>query len=193
MVATSKVNRFDRAVNAILSNWQVAPLVKINNGFPINVTTGTDLSLIDVNKDRPNLVSGQPVYLPSHLFINSATEADEGYLNPAAFVSPPTAAGCTTLTGCSALGTFGNLERNAYPGPHQVQFDAEISRYFPIHENVKLNFRIEAFNVLNHPIFSNPNAGFSSNGLTAAGSFGLISGTTGEGARVFQGAVKIIF
>ncbi|HTZ73016.1 MAG TPA: carboxypeptidase-like regulatory domain-containing protein [Candidatus Aquilonibacter sp.] len=193
VVATSSVKRFDRAVNSILSDWEVAPLIRVNNGFPINVTTGTDLSLIDVNKDRPDRVAGVPVYLPSHLFINSATEADEGYLNPAAFVTPPTLAGCTSLTGCSALNTFGTLGKNAFPGPNQFQFDAEISRYFPIHENVKLDFRLEAYNVLNHPVFANPNAAFSSNGLTAGGSFGLISGTTGEGARVFQGALKLIF
>jgi hypothetical protein len=194
VVATSRVKRFDRPVNAILSNWEFAPLVHLNTGAPINVTSGTDISLIDVNKDRPDLLPGASVYLPSHAFHNSANEADEGYLNPAAFETVLTAAGCTTTTPtCPAWGTFGNLEKNAFHGPFQVQFDAEISRYFPIHENVKLNFRVEAFNVLNHPVFGNPNATFSSSGLGPSGTFGLISGTTGEGARVFQGALKIIF
>jgi hypothetical protein len=195
IVATSRVKRFNRVVNAILSDWQAAPLFHANTGSPINITTGVDISLIDVNKDRPNLIAGQPVYLPSHPFINSATEADEGYLNPAAFQTVLAAAGCTkaTLNGCPAYGTFGTLGRNAFHGLSQFQFDGEISRYFPIHESVKLNLRLEAFNVLNHPVFANPNAGLSSDGVTSAASFGLISGTTGEGARVFQGAVKIIF
>jgi hypothetical protein len=197
LVTTSHVKRFDRVANAILSDWEVAPLVRVNSGPPVNVTTGVDTSLIDVNKDRPDRVAGVPVYVPSHAFHNTA--ADEGYLNPAAFETVAAAAGCTSITAsssvpyCPALGTFGNLERNSVNAPRQYQFDAEISRYFPIHENVKLNFRVEAFNVLNHPVFGNPSAGFSSNGVTAGGSFGLISSTAGEGPRVFQGALKILF
>jgi hypothetical protein len=191
LVATSRVKRLDRVANAVLSNWEFAPLVHIQSGSPLNVTAGSDLSLIDVNKDRPDLVPGVPVYLPSHAFHNVATEADEGYLNPAAFESVPTAAGCASLTPCSALGTFGDVGKNAFHGLTSYQFDAEISRYFPIHENVKLNFRVEAFNVLNHPNFSNPNAAFSSNGLTPAATFGLISGSSA--ARVFQGSLKILF
>lgn len=197
IVATSRVKRFDRPVNAILSNWEFAPLVHIQSGSPFNVTSGSDLSLIDVNSDRPDLVAGQPVYLPSHLFINSPTEADEGYLNPAAFETVANAAGCTSVTAsstvpyCPALGTFGTIGRNAFHGLRSYQFDAEISRYFPIHENVKLDFRVEAFNVLNHPNFNNPSAAFSSNGLTPSTSFGLISGSSA--ARVFQGSLKLLF
>ena len=56
---------------------------------------------------------------------------------------------------------------------------------------MKLNFRVEAFNVLNHPNFNNPNAAFSSDGVKAASAFGLISGS--GAARVFQGSLKIIF
>ena len=205
IVSTSHVKRFDRVFNAILSNWEVAPLFHIQSGAPITVMAGSDISLIDVNKDRPDLIPGVDPYLPSHAFHNKADIADEGYLNPAAFQTVPTAAGCTSVTAsttvpyCPALGTFGNVGKNSFHAPSSFQFDAEISRYFPIHENVKLNFRVEAFNVLNHPNFGNaPNGtpaatttSFSSNGLTAASSFGLIGSSTS--ARVFQGALKIIF
>jgi hypothetical protein len=193
LVTTSKVKRLDRIANAILTDWEFAPLLHIQSGAPLNVTAGSDISLIDVNKDRPDRVAGVPVYLPSHAFHNVATEADEGYLNPAAFESVPTAAGCTILTGCAALGTFGDIGKNAFHGLTSYQFDAEISRSFPIRESIKLNLRLEAFNVFNHPNFGNPNAAFSSNGLTPASSFGFISSTTGEGARVFQLSGKIIF
>lgn len=199
LVATSRVKRLDRVGNAILSDWEFAPLFHVQSGSPVNVTSGADISLIDVNKDRPDLVAGTPVYLPSHAFHNKSDAADEGYLNPLAFETVAQAAGCTTITPtaaaptyCSALGTFGTLERNSVNGPHQFSFDAEISRYFPIHENIKLNFRLEAFNVLNHPNFGNPNAGLTGDGVTRSASFGLISSTTGN-ARLFQGSVKILF
>ena len=194
VVATSSVKRFDHLLNAVLSNWEIAPLIKLNTGGPVNVGSGTDISLIDVNKDRPDLIPGVSPYLPSHEFHNKSDAADEGYLNPNAFETVLTAAGCTTTAPtCAGWGTFGNLSRNAFHGPRQFQFDAEISRYFPIHENVKLNLRLEAFNVLNHPVFGNPNATFSSTGVGPSGTFGLISSTTASGARVFQGALKIIF
>jgi hypothetical protein len=67
------------------------------------------------------------------------------------------------------------------------QFDAQVSRVFPVRDRLKVDLRLEAFNVLNHPSFSNP----SSSGPTG-GSFGEISNTT-IGARIFQGGVKLSF
>ena len=68
-----------------------------------------------------------------------------------------------------------------------THLDAQISRIFPVREGIKVDLRLEAFNVLNHPSFSNP----SSSG-PAGSSFGEISNTT-IGARVFQGGFKVIF
>jgi hypothetical protein len=53
-------------------------------------------------------------------------------------------------------GTYGNISRNAFRGIPSYQVDAQISRIFPIHERLNLDLRLEAFNVLNHPNFSNP-------------------------------------
>jgi hypothetical protein len=67
------------------------------------------------------------------------------------------------------------------------QFDSQISRIFPVTEKLNLDFRLEAFNVLNHPSFSNP-----SSGNPSSSTFGEITGTS-IGARVFQGGLKVIF
>jgi hypothetical protein len=85
------------------------------------------------------------------------------------------------------LGTYGNEGRNDINGPMAFQFDSQISRLFPVTEKANLDLRIEAFNVLNHPSFSNPG---SSN--PSSGAFGEITGTS-IGARVFQGGLKLIF
>jgi hypothetical protein len=125
----------------------------------------------------------------------STTEANRGYLNPAAFCSnSPAARPCDFPV---TPGTFGDLGRNAVNGPMFFQFDAQVSRIWAIGERFKLDSRLEAFNVLNHPNFANP--GSSNPGGTT---FGTITSTAGGtslanipalAARVFQGSLKVIF
>jgi hypothetical protein len=167
--------QLNRLNSLVLNNWEFAPLVHIISGAPFTVTAGQDNSLTDVGNDRPNLVPGVPVYL--HTARKSASgAANRGYLNPAAFSQIPT----------SAFGTYGNISRNSFRGPTAYQFDAQVSRIFPIYERLNATFRLEAFNVLNHPNFSTPAAGLTSS------TFGQISSQS-NAARVFQGSVKLIF
>jgi hypothetical protein len=184
----------------LLNNWEFAPLVHIVSGAPFTVTAGVDNSFTAGNNDRPNLVPGVPVYL--HQAVRSGTgQANRGYLNPAAFAQ--VTAGCPTpispLT-CTGYGTFGNVGRNSFRGPTAYQFDAQISRIFPIHESLNATFRLEAFNVLNHPNLNVPTGtttGIPGNttggaGVMTSSTFGQISTTTNQ-ARVFQGSIKLNF
>jgi hypothetical protein len=50
----------------------------------------------------------------------------------------------------------GNLGRNALRGFGLAQWDFSVHRDFAIHESLKLQFRAEMFNVLNHPNFGPP-------------------------------------
>ena len=165
-----------RIAALLINNWEFAPATHIVSGAPINVTAGVDNSLTDVGNDRPNLVPGVPVYL--HQANRSGTgQTNRGYLNPAAFSQIPS----------SAFGTYGNVGRNAFRGPAAYQFDAQISRLFPIYERLTTTVRLEAFNVLNHPNFSNP-----ATNLNTSSSFGQISAQS-NAARVFQGSLKFSF
>jgi hypothetical protein len=120
-----------------------------------------------------------------HIPIRSGTGSiSRAYLNPAAFAQV-CQTGATPLT-CSAYGTYGNISRNSFRGTPNYQFDAQVSRIFPIHERLNMTLRLEAFNVFNHPNFSTPSAGLTSS------TFGQIS-STANSARVFQGSVKFIF
>src|SRR5262249_40568313 len=60
--------------------------------------------------------------------------------NPGRFVAP---------TGL----TFGNAGRNAMTNPRRTNFDVALSKFFPLSESRAFEFRIEAFNVLNHSQF----------------------------------------
>jgi hypothetical protein len=172
-----------RYANLLLNGWEFSPLAHILSGAPFTVTSGQDNSYTDIGLDRPNQIPGVPVYI--HVANRSGTgSANRGYLNPKAFaqVCP---SGATPLT-CSAYGTYGNVGRNSFRGLPSYQFDAQISRIFPIHERLNMTLRLESFNVLNHPNFGTPSSGLTSS------TFGQIS-STANSARVFQGSVKFNF
>ena len=160
----------------------------------INVTSGQDNSLTNINNDRPNLVSGVSPYAKVK-FMSAPGEANREYLNPAAFVQI-TNPSCNTGTngayvanGCAVLGTYGNIGRNAFRTPPYFQLDSQISRMFPIREKLNIVARLEAFNVLNHPNF-----GLSTPVVLTSSTFGQVSATaSGNAARVFQGSLKISF
>jgi Carboxypeptidase regulatory-like domain len=189
VIVTKSQFQLPRVEALLLNNWEFAPLVHIISGAPFTVTSGQDNSLTDVGNDRPNLVSGVPVYI--HIANRSGSGAvNRGYLNPAAFSQIPT----------SAFGGYGNLGRNTFRGLPAYQVDAQISRIFPIYERLNMTLRLEAFNMLNHP---NLNAPTGTSTGTAAGqtggagvltssTFGQLSSTSNQ-ARVFQGSVKFVF
>jgi len=144
-----------------------------------------DISFTGNGGDRPNLVPGVPIYNYTKILSDpSSNYSDRSYLNQNAFVAN------------TVPGTQGTVSRNSFSNPIYFQNDAQISRIFPIHEKLNLYFRLDAFNVINHPSFTSGNNGANvSNAVaTFAGSgskFGEITSATG--ARVFQGAVKVFF
>jgi hypothetical protein len=156
----------------IVNNWEIAPVVVAMDGAPLTVTSGVDNSLTNVGLDRPNFVNPGALY--THAKILSGPSVNAKYINSSAFAQ-------------NATGTFGDSGRNAYRGPKYLQTDMALSRFFPLHDSLKLDFRLEAFNLLNHPDFSAP----SSASLTSS-TFGEVTGTS-YGARIFQGAIKLIF
>jgi Carboxypeptidase regulatory-like domain len=173
-------------VGYVVNNWQLAPLIRVVSGTAFTVTQGVDESVTGNGGDRPNLVPGVPIYNETKILSDPAggnIYSTRSYLNQNAF------------TPNTVLGTQGTVGRNTFSNPVYFQNDAEISRIFPIHERYKLDLRMEAYNVLNHPSFSSGNnGGSSSNGVVTftGGNFGEITGTS-VGGRVFQGAIKVLF
>lgn len=129
LVAISTVNG-NAWARRLLSNWQIAPLFHVSSGQPLTVTTGKDQSLTGLNTDRPVQVLSDPY------------QENQGmqWINPAAFTP-------------NALGTYGNVGRNALRGPGSVNIDAALSRIFKITERFSLEGRAEAFNAINHTNF----------------------------------------
>jgi hypothetical protein len=84
-----------------------------------------------------------------------------------------------------AAGTFGTQKRNSLRNPGVWFMDFGVRKNFLITETHRLQFRVEAFNMLNHPNWGGANADFNSS------SFGLI--TSKSGSRQVQIALKYIF
>lgn len=156
----------NRVLNGIIGRWQIGSIVAYQTGFPITVFTGTDQSNSGGGNDRPNATGVDPV-LPR------GQQTTERFFNSAAFVTQP-------------FGTFGNVGRNTLIGPRIFTWDASAHKDFRFTERQYLQFRWEAFNVLNHPNWSNPNTTRSSNG------FGTIGGTR-TNMRQMQLALKYVF
>ncbi len=190
VVAKSGFSLPNRLERLVVNDWEIAPLIHITSGAPLNVVAGQDNSLTAVGNDRPNLVPGVSPYAKV-AFRKGSGAANREYLNPAAFAQVTAPCG-TNLNGCATLGTYGNVRRNSFRTPPFLQFDSQISRIFPIHERLSLDLRLEAFNVLNHPDFALGSIGANQN-LTSS-TFGQVGQTvTGTTAREFQGSVKVSF
>jgi len=80
---------------------------------------------------------------------------------------------------------FGDLGRNAFRAPGFEQLDFSADKTFQIHEQIRMQFRSEFFNILNHTNFGIPNT------QTTSSSFGTIRST--YPARQIQFALKLLF
>ncbi len=187
----------------LLSGWTLNGILSVQTGQPVNVNYlfEGDFNGSGEYFGRPDLV-GNPT---------AGRQLPDTFLNAAAFAVP-----CTwdATAGACVPGTqhFGNLGRNAFTGPTFKQFDFSIAKNTQLWERVSMQWRIDFFNVFNHPNFSNPllpgfAVDFLNGSLPAANGRGIgsipITATPdvgsgnpylgGGGARNLQLAVKFQF
>ena len=154
-----------RVLKGALGGWQISGITSIRTGRPFTVTSGRDNSLTGVGRDRPNVV-GDP-HLPGDR-PKSAKIAQ--YFNTAAFAQ-------------NAQGTFGNAGRNILRAPGLTDFSFALMKFFNLSENLRLQFRAEAFNAFNNVNFNAPASNLN------AGTFGRL--TAAGDSRVYQAAMKL--
>ena len=138
-----------RAAKAILGGWAVDGLVRVSSAPPINVTAEGISPVFGPYTTQADIVPGQPYWIPD------PTQPAGRTLNPAAFSSPP-------------AGMTGDFPRNGLRSPYSInQTDLAVRRQFSLTERVKLDVRVEYFNVFNHPMFGisgslcNPDSNYS--------------------------------
>lgn len=156
-IPAPKTNPF---TNAILRAWSTESIIQARSAPPVNVYDGVFSSINNGRVQiRPDLASGVPLYLDGQqypggkAFNNTVDPGRPGCIGP--FCAPPS----DPNTGRPLR--QGNLGRNALRGFGATQWDLAIHRDFLIHESLKLQFRAELFNVLNHPNFGQPKGNIS--------------------------------
>jgi hypothetical protein len=134
--------------------------------FSINLSAARDVANIGLvngnNLERPNL-SGKP---------NTGPKTPQEWFNASVFSIP-------------GQFTFGNTPRNNVIGPSFVDLDASLQKEETLRESVKLQFRFDIFNVLNHPNFNLPGRIFGSSNFATI--------TSAQDPRELQFALKLMF
>jgi Carboxypeptidase regulatory-like domain/TonB dependent receptor len=175
--------------NAIAGGWTIQPIVAIHSGFPFEVSNSGG-TFGQYNAFRAFLVPGDT---PAQARLSHRTAAE--WYNATAFCSTQTLYGvapqCPQVTAPGngipgALAWQGNFRRNTLIGPPTFQNDLSAIKNFHVHESITGQFRAEAFNITNHPIFANPNA------TETSATAGTITSTAADN-RDLQFALKFMF
>lgn len=169
--------RMGMTAHAFLGNWSIQGIFGARTALPFDVLATDPQFITDprfIATARANLVPGVPLFLYGSSF-PGGKEA-----NAAAF------------TGLETGQLQGNLGRNTLRGFGLVQFDFSLNRRFNIKEKAAFEFRVEAFNIFNHPNFANP-SGFTN--FLGAPNFGqspsMFGTSLGGGSN--QGGINPLF
>jgi len=168
-----------KGVQAIVAkDWQINGIYSYATGLPFTVTNSKQQTNIGGGADRPNA-------LPQGSFTQNLNE----WFDTSAFRMQP-------------FGTAGHEGRNQFFSPPSFRTDVSVFKDFAIRESLKLQFRVEAFNVTNSPSFAPPTVrankwvGSGPNAVPSSvgNNFGKITATNAfYTPRDIQFALKLLF
>jgi hypothetical protein len=158
-------------VSWLLSRWEIAGSVQRQSGSPLSIVGNTSLSQFGYPIVRANYVFGQNVY---GTYSGSFNPATDHYLNPSAFVNPPS----------FQMGDTGRV-LNWVRGPGLNSEALSLQKKFPLTERLNTVLRADVTDPLNIVRWSNPNTSITS------ASYGLISGS--QPGRIIQLSLSLQF
>jgi hypothetical protein len=173
---TLPLERLFRRSSRWTQGWALSGITHASTGFPVTLSMSTDNSLQGSN---PNGVNNRyfdlPDVLSGPLNINRHPQNGQPYFNTALFVA-------------NALGTPGDASRRYFSGPGSFNTDLALLKSVPLTETNAVQFRLETFNVFNHPQFFGP---ASVNGNFNSPAFGKVEQAAPP--RLMQVAIKYTF
>jgi len=189
-------------VDYVVGGWQISNTTNWSSGLPWTPSIQNCGAVSDTGPCRPDRVSGS--------FHMGAGSLDKIHHTITYFNPLPTIADITTLTngtdvcalkassgpfalpGCGMIGNFG---RNSFYGPSGFYSDLSVSKRFRIYERLMAQFRMDAFNIFNHPVYAF-SANNGANGCVdcQGGNNGKITGLEGGTTmRQLQFAIRFDF
>jgi hypothetical protein len=158
-------------VQGLLGGWKTSWNMVIQSGeFFTPTFSGVDTANVAVFGGRPDRIG-------SGKLTRSTGQTINNWFNLNAFKIP----GCPdSQPQCSDpvdVGRFGNSGYDILRGPRLFNFDFALMKDFPIKESLKLQFRVNMVNALNHPNFYQPDANIT-DGPYPQGTAGVLGGTT---------------
>ncbi len=155
----------DGIASALAGGWELSSLLGAQTGTPLFFSASSTALNAPGTTQTPNQVA------PFHKLHQIGV--GHPWFDTTAFARPASVNG---------LPTQGNVGKNVFSGPGQLQFNASIFRSFTIREGISFQFRLDALNALNHPTFANPSTDMTSS------SFGQVTSVTGSSAAGNNGA-----
>ena len=191
----------DAFSRAALQGWSLESIVQARSASSVNVYIPAFSQLLDSASTvvRPDVVAGIPLYL-----------SGDSYPGGRALNSTPGAAPTGCGGGVASIGPFcpppldgrgfpirqGNLGRNALRGFGATQWDFAVHREFAAGESLKVQFRAEVFNLLNHPNFGPPSPLLNFGPVTGFPRFGQATEMLGRalsGGNLAGGALDSLY
>ena len=187
-VASYKVDlRFEelfRHANRLTEDWSLSGTTRFSTGLPVTLYDDSDNSLLGtLGNGINNYLLDTPNYGGGPLDINTNPRNGRPAFNTSAIT--PEGRGAN---GQLVLGVLGDASRRFFYGPGISNFDMTLSKRLQVTESKSFEFRLEAFNVLNHAQFYGP---ASVDGEVNDGNFGQI--VSAAAPRLVQLATKFTF
>lgn len=162
--------------NQIFKGWSISGIVTYQSGLPFSITDSTSGGAFGQTGGGTASFSGSCGSIESAYTQGSLQDRLNHYLNPACFrTASLVSSGAAGATG------FGDVPRNSFRGPFQQNWDFSVLKNFRIKESHEIRFRMDVFNLWNHPVFGFPSAV----NIGTASTFGQIT-TTVVPARLIQ-------
>jgi hypothetical protein len=161
----------------IIGGWQLNSIFYAQGGFPITPLVGANRSG-NGDSRQPDRVSMNPNFQGDPILGVEAFKKTGRYFDPNAFIRP-------------LAGTFGDLGRGRFRGPSLWNLDMSLFKSIPINEQWRVQFRAEAFNILNHANLNTP-LGAVFDGASYTGTAGVITDTATR-ERQIQFALRLEF
>ena len=168
---------------AVLAGWELGGVYSARSGAPFSVTNQTDRARTGDSRVRSTSGGQRPDYNP--LPGCSVNAVNPG--NPSNYIR-------TECFSWPKLGQLGNLGRNTLRGPGLLTFDFSVLKNWQLRrEGVRLQFRAEAFNLLNHANFQAPKTKIFDGSGNVISTASQLTSPTQTSERQIQFGLKLNF